>query len=99
MVQFCKNYLPNARINPFMLVPGKLDRIVTDSCWIRAGDTYSSCYFMHHGGFLVILLAEQTLYGSYGGAERKPAGMANSMYYAFYIINDVYKQSPLIIEV
>ena len=94
-----QRFLPNARMNPFMLIPGKIDRIVTDSRWIRSGDTYSSCYFMHHGGFLVTLSAEQTLYGSYGGTEGKPAGMENSMYYAFYIINDVCKQSPLIIEV
>ena len=27
-----------------MLIPGKLDFIVTDSRWIRTGNTHSSCY-------------------------------------------------------
>ena len=94
-----QRFLPNARMNPFMLVPGKLDFIVTDSRWIQTGSTYSSCYFIHYGGFQVTFSAEQTLYGSYGGAEGKPAGMPNSMIYEFYMFNDVCKQSPLIIQV
>ena len=94
-----QRFLLNARMNPFMLIPGKVDYIVTDSRWIRTGNTYSSCYFIHFGGFHVTLSAEQILFGSYGGVEGKPAGMANSMIYAFHIINDVCKQSPLIIQV
>ena len=39
-----QRFLPNARMNPFMLIPGKLDFIVTDSRWIRTGSTHSSCY-------------------------------------------------------
>ena len=80
-----QRFLPNARINPLLLVPGKLDFIVTDSRWIRTGNTYSSCYFIHYGGFQVTFSAEQTLYGSYSGAEGMPAGTANSMIYAFYM--------------
>ena len=94
-----QRFLPNARMNPFMLIPGKLDFIVTDSRWIRTGNTHSSCYFIHSGGFQVTFSADQTLYGSYGGDEGKPAGIGNSMIYAFHIINDVCKQSPLIIQV
>ena len=94
-----QRFLPNARMNPFMLIPGKFDYIVTDSRWIRTGNTYSSCYFIHYGGLHVTFSADQTLYGTYGGAEGKPVEIADSMIYAFHIIDDVCKQSPLIIQV
>ena len=95
-----QRFFQNARMNPFMLIPGKVDYVVTDSRWIRTGNTYSSCYFINYGGFQVTFSADQTLYGSYGGTEGKPAGAAiNSMIYAFYIFNDVCKQSPLIVQV
>ena len=70
---------------------------MTDSRWVQTGNTYSSCYFIHDGGLRVTFSGDQTLYGSYGGAEGKPAGIFNSIFYGFYII-DVCKQSPLIIQ-
>ena len=49
------------------------------------------------GGFRVSFSGDQTLYGSYGGTEGKPAETANSMVYGFYHI-DVCEQSPVIIQ-
>ena len=47
---------------------------------------------MRDGGVIVTFSGEQTLYGSYGGAEGKPVG---PLAYGFYII-DVCKQSLLL---
>ena len=81
----------------FFQSPDKINFILTDSHWVQTGNTYSSCYFIHDGGLRVTFSGDQTLYGSYGGAEGKPAGTFNSIFYGFFII-DVCKQSPLIIQ-
>ena len=86
----------NATMSPIMVLPDR-KLIVTDNHWIRTGNTYSSCYFETFGGFSVGFSSEQMLYGSYGGAEGKPAGVGNFVNYAFSVI-DVCKQSPLIIK-
>ena len=89
-------FFQNATMSPFMILP-ESRLIVTDNHWIRTGNTYSSCYFQNFGGFGVRFSGEQTLYGSYGGAEGKPAGVGNGMHYAFSSI-DVCKQSPLLVN-
>ena len=86
----------NATMSPIMVLPDRR-LIVTDNHWIRTGNTYSSCYFANFGGFGVRFSGEQTLYGSYGGDDGKPAGIGNGLHYAFTSI-DVCKQSPLIIN-
>ena len=91
-----ERFLQNAKMNPFMISPD-IDYIVTDSHWIRTGNTRSSCYLIHDGGFQVTFSGENTLHGSYGGAEGKPVGAANLVAYGFYHI-DVCKQSPVIIQ-
>ena len=71
---------------------------MTDNHWIRTGNTRSSCYRIHEGGFWVTFSGEQTLYGSYGGAEGKPAATTtNQLSCGFYHI-DVCEQSPVLIQ-
>ena len=91
-----ERFFQNAKMSPFILPPD-IDYIVTDNHWIRTGYTRSSCYRIRDGGFQVTFSGDQTLYGSYGGAEGKPAGSANSMVYGFYSV-DVCEQSPVIIQ-
>ena len=67
-----ERFFQNAKMRPVIITPDQFDYIITDSRWIRTGNTYSSCYFIYDGGFQVTFSAEQTLYGSYGGAEGKP---------------------------
>ena len=66
----------------------------TTNNWIRTGSTRSTCNRIYVGGFRVSFSADQTLYGSYGGAEGKPSGV---IAYRFYHI-DGCQQSPIIIE-
>ena len=89
-----ERFFQNAKMSPFFFSPDKYDFIVTDSRWVQTGNTYSSCYSIREGGLRVTFSGDQILYGSYGGAEGKPAG---SILYGFFII-DVCKQSPLIIQ-
>ena len=91
-----ERFFQNAKMSPFILPPD-IDYIVTDNHWVRTGNARSSCYHIRDGGFRVIFSSEQTLYGSYGGDEGKPAGTTNSMIYGFYSI-DVCEQSPVIIQ-
>ena len=92
-----ERFFQNAIMSPFIILPDVINNIVTDNYWVRTGNTYSTCYPISQGGYQVTFSANQTLYGSYGGAEGKPAGVADHMNYGFYII-DVCKQSPLIIQ-
>ena len=89
-------FFQNARMRVFKLSPD-IDFIPTDNHWIRTGNTRSSCYSIRDGGLQVTFSAEQTLYGSYGGAEGKPVGTTNLVTYGFYHI-DVCEQSPVIIQ-
>ena len=92
-----ERFFQNATMSPFIILPGTINNIVTDNRWVQTGNTYSTCYPIFQGGFQVTFSADQTLYGSYGGAEGKPAVTADHMNYGFYII-DVCKQSPLIFQ-
>ena len=93
-----ERFFQNAKMSPFTLSPDIVSNyVVTDNRWIRTGNTYSSCYHKRDGGFGVTFSSEQTLYGSYGGAEGKPAGTTTMVGYGFYIIN-ICEQSPLIIQ-
>ena len=65
--------------------------------WIQAGNTRTTCRTIHSGGFRVTFAGDQLLYGSYGGAEGKPAGVGNSVSYGFTRI-DTCDQSPVIIQ-
>ena len=92
-----QRFVQNATMTPFFVSPTE-NLMVTDNHWIRSGNTYSSCYSVCYGGFLVTFSAEQILYGSYGGAEGKPVGVRDDLHYTFANI-DACKQSPLIIQV
>ena len=65
----------------------------TTNSWVRTGNTRSTCNRIRHGGFRVRFSSDQTLYGSYGGAEGKPAGRIS---YRFYIIDRCQQRSILI---
>ena len=88
--------LGNAQLNPFFLSK-EIKYTVTSNNWIRTGSTRSSCYTLDDGGFRVHFLGDQTLYGSYGGPEGKPAGMGNVLAYGFFSIN-VCQQSPVLLQ-
>ena len=83
-------------MGPFMLSE-EANYVVTTNNWIRNGNTRSTCYKIRDGGFRVRFSADQTLYGSYGGAQGKPAGVNVVLVYGFYNI-DVCQQSPMIIQ-
>ena len=93
-----ERFFENARMHPFIIPPDIINYLVTSNNWIRSGSTRSVSYLMRVGGFLVNFSADQTLRGSYGGTEGKPAGPAVFLNYGFYNI-DVCPQSPVIIQV
>jgi hypothetical protein len=64
--------------------------------WIQTGNTRSTCYRAYDGGFGVTFSGEQTLHGSYGGADGEPVGVKDSLAYAFRYF-DVCQQSPVIV--
>ena len=92
-----ERFFENARMYPHIIPPDTINYIVTSNNWIRSGSTRSVSYLMRVGGFLVNFSSDQTLRGSYGGTEGKPAGPAVSLVYGFYNI-DVCPQSPVIIQ-
>ena len=58
----------------------------------------SNCFNSRDGGFQVTFSGNQTLYGSYGGTEGKPArAFIDFIIYGFYII-EVCPQSPVVIQ-
>ena len=83
----------NAVLFPYK-ISDEINFYVATNNWIRTGNTHSTCNRIRHGGFRVSFTGDQTLYGSYGGAEGKPAGM---LFYGFFHI-DVCQQSPVIIQ-
>ena len=92
-----ERFFQNARMNPFILNPD-IRYTVTSNNWIRTGSTRSSCLNMRDGGFQVTFSGNQTLYGSYGGTEGKPArAFIDLIVYGFYNI-EVCSQSPVIIQ-
>ena len=91
-----ERFFQNATMGPFVLSE-EANYVVTTNNWIRNGNTRSTCYKIHDGGFRVSFSADQTLYGSYGGAQGKPAGVNEVLVYGFYNI-DVCQQSPVIIQ-
>ena len=88
-----EHFFENAKMSPFFLSKD-LNYIVTANNWIRNGNTRSTCYEIQDGGIAVTFSGDQTLYGSYGGAEGKPVGLYDQLLYAFYRI-DVCQQSPV----
>ena len=86
----------NAVLFPYRL-SDEINFHVATNNWIRTGNTRSTCNRIRHGGFRVSFTGDQTLYGSYGGAEGKPAGIINLLFYGIYHI-DVCQQSPVIIQ-
>ena len=91
-----EHFFENAKMSPF-LFSTNINYIVTANNWIRNGNTRLTCYKVRDGGILVTFSDDQTLHGSYGGADGKPAGVNNLLAYAFYNI-DVCQQSPVIIQ-
>ena len=92
-----ERFFENARMFPFIIPPDTTNYLVTSNNWIQSGSTRSVSYPIRDGGFIVDFSANQTLRGSYGGTEGKPAGPAEFLNYAFNI--DVCPQSPVIIQV
>ena len=91
-------FFENAKMNPYYIIPpDTIHHVVRSNNWIRSGSTHSLSYLIHAGGFQVTFSADQTLRGSYGGTEGKPAGPAESLVNGFYNI-DVCPQSPVIIQ-
>ena len=94
-----ERFFENAKMSPFFF-SDKLEFIVTANNWIRNGNTRSRCYRMHNGGIRVTFSGDQTLYGSYGGTEGKPAGMtsgATDLLYSGIFKIDACQQSPVVI--
>ena len=92
-----ERFFQNAKMSPFILPPDKSKYILTSNRWAWTGSTRSQCYLIRDGGFQVRFSGDQTLRGSYGGTEGKPAGPYDLLLYGFYNI-DVCQQSPLIIQ-
>ena len=86
-------FFEKAKMSPFML-SDEINFFVTSNNWIRTGSTRSTCNRVRYGGFRVLFTGDQTLYGSYGGAEGKPAGFM--LVYGIFIIEGC-QQSPIII--
>ena len=86
-------FYKNAKMGPYMFFDDS-NYYVTSNSWLRTGSTRSTCYLMRNGGFQVTFSGEQTLYGSYGGAEGKLVGGIEALVYGFYII-DACQQSPI----
>ena len=82
----------NARMSPYMFSEDVSDIYFNN--WIRTGSTHSTCTRLRHGGFRALFSGDQTLYGSYGGVEGKPAGLA--LFYSLLYIEGC-QQSPVII--
>ena len=89
-------FYQNARLNQFRFTDNS-GYYVTLNNWIQTGSTRSVQYPVDGGGFQVSFSADQLLHGSYGGAEGRPAGVTDFLYYGFYVIN-VCPQSPVIIQ-
>ena len=89
-------FIENAKLSPYMFSEDIIVTITSNN-WIRTGSTRSSCYRIRDGGASVTFTGDQTLYGSYGGAEGKPVGVHNLLVYGFYVI-DVCQQSPVLIQ-
>ena len=89
-------FYKNAKMGPYMFFDDS-NYYVTSNSWLRTGSTRSTCYLMRNGGFQVTFSGEQTLYGSYGGAEGKLVGGIEALVYGFYII-DACQQSPILIQ-
>ena len=85
----------NAKMGPFMSSEDA-NYVVTANNWIRNGNTRSRCYQVRTGGFRVTFSGDQTLYGTYDGAEGKPAGVDDVLSTGIFR-NDVCKQSPVLI--
>ena len=92
-----ERFFENAKMNPHIIPPDTINFVVRSNNWIRSGSTRSDSYLIRDGGFQVKFSANQTLRGSYGGTEGKPAGPADFLVYGFYNI-DVCPQSPVIIQ-
>ena len=91
-----ERFLGNAKMSPFFLSED-LNYIATANNWIRNGNTRSTCYKIGDGGIAVTFSGDQTLYGSYGGAEGKPAGLFDQLLYVFYRIDECQK-SPVFVH-
>ena len=92
-----ERFFENATMAPYRFSEKHNEfRVITNN-WIRTGSTRSTCNRIRHGGFRVRFLSDQTLYGSYGGAEGKPAGLTARLFYGIYSI-DACQQSPVIIQ-
>ena len=88
-----ERFFENARMYPFIL-RDEIEYKISFNNWINSGNTRSSCVRMRDGGFGVTFSANQTLYGSYGGVDGRPAEF---IVYGFYYI-PVCEQSPVIIQ-
>ena len=86
-----ERFFENAMMAPYRFSENHNEfRVITNN-WIRTDSTRSTCNRIRHGGFRVRFLSDQTLYiifyGSYGGAEGKPAGLTARLFYGIYRID------------
>ena len=94
-----ERFFENAKMSPFFFTE-KLEFTVTANNWIRNGNTRSRCYRLRNGGIRVTFSGDQTLYGTYGGTEGKPAGITSTntdLLYSGIFKIDGCQQSPVII--
>ena len=86
----------NAIMGPF-LFPVEHNLVVNSKNLIQTGRTATSCNQVTNGGIAIIFTGDQTLYGSYGGTEGKPAGIGTLLLSNIFTIN-ACQQSPVIIH-
>ena len=90
-------FYENAILGPWLFHP-EIDFLVNSNNWIQTGRTHTSCFLLTDGGLRVSFSGDQILYGSYGGAEGKPAGVANFAAYGYYTIVNLCEQSQVLIQ-
>ena len=90
-----KFFFENATMSPFISAENA-EYYVTANNWIRNGNTHSRCYHARTGGMRVTFSGDQTLFGSYGGVNGKPAEIGDVLSTGIFKIY-VCRQSPVTI--
>ena len=91
-----ERFFENAKMAPYIL-SNEHKMLANTNIWIHTGSTRTTCNRMLQGGFRVTFSGNRTLYGSYGGAEGKPAGQQVVLVYGINSIEGC-QQSPVIIQ-
>ena len=88
--------LGNAKLHPFRFREDVQYKVVLNN-WIQTGNTRTTSYDLHDGGWRVAFTGDKLLHGSYGGVDGITAEVGNLINYGFYRI-DACDQSPVIIQ-